>query len=193
MANNRKLGPVGLDAKLDKAQKTVYDKLIGTVTPLRQGIWNGATLNGYPRCEPLQKKGSGTATRKTIEYFNPATQDYEELVYAEANKFFFVLEKAQQADGKDFTHWTANVDLYFMVNSKKLKTAIQHNPDAEIIADVVNIVNNIPDFKVKSIDTKFDEVFRGYDYEMTDTMRPYTYFKLSLVIYPYRIDETNCQ
>lgn len=189
MANNRKSSPVGLDKKIDKAQKTLYDKLIGTTEPLRQGIWNGATLEGYPRCEPLEK--NKTVKRKTIEYFNPGKKDYEEIVYAESNKFFFVLV-GQQAD-KDFTHWTANVDLYFMVNSKKLKPAIPHNPDAEIIADVVKIVNEVPDFKVKSIETKFDEVFRGYDYEITDTMRPYTYFRLSLVVYPYRIDDTNCQ
>lgn len=183
MANLLKTNPVGLDAIIHDTQVEVY-KLATE--------W-GIELTGYPRCYILEKDG-----KKTIESYLQDNDYSNSLIFAEENKFFFVvpndIEKAST------NYYTTTIELYFMLNLKECKPSITHRADEEVRVDVINRLRNVPLVNVTNVIINSDKVFNrynsrislNYEYEYTDDMQPYHYFKLEMEVLPYNINQTSC-
>lgn len=180
--NNLKSNPVGIDVVIHKAQVLIYDKLVGDVG----AIWEGVQLDGYPRCYPLEEDG-----KKGIKFFSP-DKDYKNLIYAEDNKFFFVAESDLQYTSGNY--FNTSIDLYFILNLKLIKPNITHIADEEVIADVYGIVSQVPNITIRKVITDQEKVFRGYDYQITDDMHPYKCFKMEIDVFDFQLDdELTCE
>ena len=184
MANLTKTNPIGLDAVINDIQAKVYNLT---------NQW-GVNLDGYPRCQILKT----TENQKTIEAYL-GNDDYSgSLIFAEYNKFFFLAGESEDRIAGDYFRTT--IELYFMVNLKEIYPDITHRADNEVRTDVLNILNTIPNINVTKVESNSDKVFarfnnrisQNYEYEYTDDMQPYHYFKVLIDVLEYDINQTSC-
>lgn len=187
MANLNKINPVGLDVIIDNIQSVVYS--LGSK-------WN-IELDGYPRCDILQKEFNNSKV-KTIEAYLGNNEYSGSLIFSEENKFFFL--SGESVDRVSGDYYKTTIELYFMVNLKEIYPNIQHRADEEVRVDVLNILNSISGINVVKIESNSDKVFarfnnrisQNYEYEFTDNMHPYHYFKILIDVMEYDINKVSC-
>jgi hypothetical protein len=177
MANNVKINPIGIDAKLHKIQMKLYDKLTAK--------W-GAALEGYPRCYVLDRGGV-----RTIEHFVKKNQYSGNLIVAEQSKFFFIADNDHSK--LDNLLYQTNVSLFFMVDVSKIYPNILHRADNEVLADVMIVLSRCSGMLIKrTIVVDFKKVFQGFRSEMEQNMQPYYCFRIDFTLSPYSINEKIC-
>lgn len=184
MGNLLKTNPIGLDAVINDIQVSVYS--------LRDK-WN-IDLDGFPRCQILQTKEK----QKTIEAYLGNDEYSGSLIFAEENKFFFLAGESEDRVSGDYYRTT--IELYFMINLKEIYPTIAHRADGEVRADVLNILDTIPGVNVVKVESNSDKVFarfnnrisQNYEYEYTDDMQPYHYFKVLIDVLEYDINKISC-
>lgn len=176
MANNLKTSPIGLDAIIAKIQTKLYDKLTA--------LW-GVALEGYPRCYEIKRD-----KKVTIEHFISAN-DYVSLIHVDKNKFFFLSKQDYKQNSN--TTYDTEIELYFIVNLKECKASINHRADEEIRLDVMNVLSTIGNIGIDTkITTNIDDVFKGYDFRVTDDMQPYHCFKITMSINDFKLNQKIC-
>jgi len=177
MANNLKTNPIGLDASIHKVQQKLYDDLVA--------LWS-VSLDGYPRCYEFNSESG----RKTVNWFKSG-KDYEDVIVAERNKFFFTATNDENNTSNDY--YRTNIDLFFIVDTFEIKPNISHRADAEVRADVLGVLSEIPYVKVNTVITDSDKVFNRLDFRSTDDLQPYHCFKINLEVYDYTFNQVaNC-
>lgn len=184
MANLTKTDPAGLDIVIDNIQRKIYD--LSTQ-------WQ-VELDGYPRCQILK----GNNGQKTIEAYLGNDEYSGSLIFAEENKFFFLAGEAVEHVVGDY--YKTVIELYFMVNLEQIYPNIIHRADEEVRIDVLNILTTIPQVNVVKVESNNDKVFarfnnrisQNYEYEYTDDMQPYHYFKILLDVLEYDINAQSC-
>ena len=185
MGNILKTNPIGIDVVVHNAQK----KLIKLADK-----WN-IDLIGYPRCYIL----INATEQKTIEHFEGGIDYSGTLIFAEENKFFFNL--AENVEQVSDSVYSAVLELYFVIDTKKCYPNIKQRADEEVRRDVLNVLNTIPHFgQKKVIVTNIDKVFnrfnnrisKNYEYEYTDDMQGYHCFKVLIPIPSYNLNDKLC-
>lgn len=173
--NYTKENPIGLDAVINQAQIKLYDLAAS---------WNVA-LDVYPRCYSKE-----TDRGRSIETFIGG-KDYKMLNVAEGNKFFFDAENDINQVGNGF--FTTNISLYCVLNLNAVKPDVQHRADAEVWADVMGKLQQVPFFGTADrLITKFNRVFERYDYYQQNDMQPYHCFRIDIPVKSFSIDLTVC-
>lgn len=173
--NYLKASPIGKDALIQMLQVQLYDGLVL--------LW-GDVLNGYGRCYTVSTNG-----RKSIEPYIKK-DEYENLVVAEQNKFFFTAENDEDKVG--MSYYKTTIDLYFMVDVNKIKPNITYRADEEVRNDVLNIIERNVYFETSRVITNIEKVFNKYDFDYTDDMQPYHCFKIELKTVEYNINQNYC-
>ena len=168
--NYRRTERYGIDAVIDKIQTRLYDQL--------DSLWSGR-INGYPRV-----------------YVNPAGQElvvelykgenqYEPILFAEENKFFFI-----QGNAPTFglNNLMANqVSVVFLVNLAEILTGDERN-DEKAHQDVISALQDIliidsitgMEYGVQALSRLISSTFDG-DFNYTD-MQPYHVFFVRLQV-----------
>lgn len=172
--NNLKTNPVGLDAVLHKIQVKLYDKL--------NTKW-GIELNGYPRCYSLKRE-----TKKTIEHFL-GNGEYESLIHAENNKFFFLADGDYTQDS--LNHFNTKVDLYFILNLDDLNYS--QRCDEEVRRDIIGVLSQCTNVgeNIKLV-TGMESIFMGFVRNNIDDIHPYYYFKAIVEIKDFSLNQRLC-
>ncbi len=184
MANLTKTNPVGLDIVIDNIQRKVYEL---------KKEW-AVELDGYPRCQIL-KSNDG---QKTIEAYLGNDEYSGSLIFAEENKFFFLSGESVQKVKNNY--YSTTIELYFIVNLSEIYSNIKHRADEEVRIDVLHVLNTISGINVVKVESNSDKVFarfnnrisQNYEYEYTDDMQPYHYFKVLIDILEYDINAQSC-
>lgn len=184
MPNLTKTNPVGLDIVIDNVQRKVYEL---------SNQW-GVTLDGYPRCQILKSRDG----QKTIEAYLGNDEYSGSLIFAEENKFFFLAGESVERVSGDYFKTT--IELYFMINLEDIFPNILHRADEEARIDVLNVLNTISGINVVKVESNSDKVFarfnnrisQNYEYEYTDDMQPYHYFKVLIDVLEYDINAQSC-
>lgn len=171
--NNLKTNPKGIDAIINRIQVPLYDILTS--------LW-GVSLNSYPRCYIYSENGI-----KDIQHYFK-NKEYESVLYAENNKFFFTAENDLTHEGNNY--YSTTIDLYFIINVEQIKS-LSHRADEECVIDIVNILNENVNCKVTKVSRGFDNVFNRYDYRQIDDLEPYFICKIELSLLPFDIN-TQC-
>lgn len=151
-----KTNPIGIDAEIQGIQEYLYEKL---------NDWN---LEAFGRAEIIDKK-------PRVFY---KKNDYKEILFlsdSENGKFFFVdSEKTKLEEGFLVT----DVDLYFLLDVKKIKPNVNHRADEEIRVEILNYLQK----KYKEIDiTKGQKVLSNFETKLND-MQPYHFLKFSFEV-----------
>lgn len=183
MANLNKINPAGLDVIIDDIQRVMYGL---------KDKW-GILLDGYPRCHILQNEG-----KKTIEAYLGNDEYSGSLVFSEENKFFFLAGESVERVAENY--YKTTIEMYFMLNLDDIYPTILHRADEEVRIDVLNTLNTISGISVVKIESNNDKVFarfnnrisQNYEYEYTDDMQPYHYFKVLIDILEYDINKQSC-
>lgn len=183
MANLNKTNPVGLDVVIDGIQNKVYSLI---------EQWS-IDLTGFPRCHILQRNGN-----KTIEAYLGNDEYSGSLIFSEENKFFFLAGEAVERVADTF--YKTVIELYFMLNLEDIYPDIAHRADEEVRVDVLNVLNSLSGISVIKIESNNDKVFarfnnrisQNYEYEYTDDMQPYHYFKVLIDVLEYDINQQQC-
>lgn len=181
--NKVKENPVGLDALIHDVQTQVYS--LATT-------WN-IDLTGYPRCYILEHNG-----KKTIESYLGDSEYSRSLIFSEENKFFFLNPEDVEKVGSNL--YKTQIELYFIVNLEECKPNVTHRADEEVRNDVLSELSKLPNVKIVKVVHNNDRVFarfnnrvsQNYEYEYTDDMQPYHYFKVILETMPYQLTQTTC-
>lgn len=161
--------PIGIDFVISKIQNRLESKL----------NWSGM-LTIYPKCYPVIRDGL-----KTIEYYYPNGQDYENLITAEQNKCFFVASEVMRK--VDLQNYETELELFFTVDLKEIKNDNVRR-DSEVHNDVLNALKGIPNITAKSLVVRVERVFYGYTYSIEDDMQPYHCFKLVINVDRFKPD-----
>jgi len=170
-----KTNPTGLDAVI----ATVQTKLMTLET-----LW-GVELDGYPRCYPTERNG-----KKGVEHYVGVNEYSGNLIVGERNKFFFTAESRETTT--DFKHYSADCELYFVVDLPQCKPQITHRGDQEVRTDVLFILDNMSGVKVKEVWKDVEDVFNGFDYEYASFMHPKHAFRITFEAIGFFQNQTNC-
>jgi hypothetical protein len=174
--NYVKTNPVGLDSIVNYAMLRLDYLAVKWQT----------NLDIYPRC--YQKVTDGY---RRIEWFDESKGEYEALNVAEGNKFFFMLESDIQQVGNGY--FTTTLQLFGILNLKSIHPETTHRADAEVWADTMNFVNQVPYFgQAERIVTGFDRVFGQYDYQQENDMQPYHCFRIDIPVKEFKLDMETC-
>lgn len=175
--NRLKENPIGLDAVIHKIQVKLYDKL--------NELW-GVELDGYPRCYSIKRE-----VKKTIEHYQ-GSGEYESLIHAEGNKFFFLADADYRQES--LNHFNTKLDLYFILNLEECKKLIVHRADEEVRRDIINIVKTCDNVGENiTIVTGIDSIFMGFQRNNIDDIQPYYYFKAIIDIKDFSLIKTICK
>ena len=171
-----KENPIGVDAVLADVQVRLMDL---------ETTW-GVGIDGYPRCYT----GADKDGNRTINHF-VSGKEYKDLVHAEGNKFFFTCENDLLQVGNGY--FTTTVSLFFIVDLTKCKSGVSHRADAEVWADVADVLNTCPLIgQAERIVFGFYRVFQGYDYQDTADRQPYHYFRVDIPLLEFQLTKTYC-
>lgn len=174
--NRLKENPTGLDAEIHKIQVKLYDKLTR--------LW-GCNLQGYPRCYSLKRQ-----TKKTIEHYI-GKGEYESLIFAERNKFFFLADNDYIQESSN--HFMTKIDLYFIVNLEDVQPYKEHRADEEVRRDIINILLSCGSVKTNiKIVTGIDSIFMGFERNNINDIHPYYYFKAIVEINDFTLNNRLC-
>lgn len=174
--NSLKPTPKGLDVTIQTVQVLLYEKLTN--------LW-GVEINGNGRCYVTHRDG-----RKTIEKYIDQNE-YQNLLVAEENKFFFTAENEVQKVG--YNTYKTRIDLYFIVNITDLKPLVtEYRADEDVRVDVLNVLSESAFVDINRVIVGVENVFNRYEYEITDDMQPYHVFKIELDTVEYNINQNYC-
>jgi hypothetical protein len=111
-----------LDVELDRFQVRIYKRL-----PFEN-------FNGYGRAYLLQKE------KKVVPWTFGQNNDYEKELLTDdsLNGHFFFVEKENSKFAKDTME--TEIEVYFMLDVKKLKPDITHRGDEEVKDDIVRAI-----------------------------------------------------
>jgi flagellar biosynthesis regulator FlbT len=174
--NNLKANPKGLDVLIYGVQNKLYNGLIN--------LWNGIELTGYDRCYLANRNGF-----KSIDYYVSANE-YQNLVVAEENKFFFTAENDIEKVGN--LYYKTTIDLYFILNVNEIKPNIIHRADEEVRQDVLNVIEKIGQVEVLNVVTNIDKIFNRFDFNYLQDVQPYHIFKIELDTHKYHLNQKLC-
>jgi hypothetical protein len=177
--NNTKTNPIGLDAKIQSLQTSLFSQL-NTLW----GLTSPNELDVYGRCYVIEQDGE-----KTVRFFK-TPKEYQIVSVPEKNKFFFLSRAIQKK--VDNLRYETTVELIFLLDVVKLKPNVNHRADVEVQADVELILNQFDNIFVESIETGFENVLRGIKYEQESDMQPYHGFKYNLNMLYNMNDECDC-
>ena len=172
--NYIKENPIGLDVIIDYHQKKLYDSL---------SVKWGVTLDAYPRCYVNLKDG-----KKDIEHYLKKGE-YQSLLFAETNKFFFTAENQLRRTGNK--NYETEIDLYFILNLKDI-TNVNHRGDEEVLKDIINVMDVSPFLRINTIERHYINVFQNYDYVQNDAIQPYFVCRLNLNVIEFDINIKLC-
>ncbi len=182
--NYLKIAPISLDAVIQKLQVFLYDKLVDK--------WS-VSLDGYGRCYPVFNSDTN---KKEIQYFK-SKNDYVNLVVAEQNKFFFTADDTINRVANN--GYKTKINLYFIVDVKKIKDTIQHRADEEVRVDVLSILEKQSFATINNVVIEIDRVFNRYGYTNNnyntsnwDDMQPFHCFRIELDTMVYGLDTQIC-
>ena len=174
--NNLKTNPKGLDVIIYKVQKKLYDKL--------STMWVGVELFGYDRCYLSNRNGV-----KSIDYYI-SDKEYENLIVAEKNKFFFTAENEVKNVG--INYYETSIELYFIVNVSEIKPDVLHRADEEVRKDVLNVLQTMSDTSIDYVVFNTDNVFSKYFFNQVIYLEPYHCFKVVLKVNKYHLNNKLC-
>lgn len=174
--NNLKTNPKGLDVIIYRVQKKLYDKL--------STMWAGVELFGYDRCYLSNRNGV-----KSIDYY-VSDKEYENLIVAEKNKFFFTAENEVKNVG--INYYETSIELYFIVNVSEIKPDILHRADEEVRKDVLNLLQTMSDTSIDYVVFNTDNVFNKYFFNQVIDLEPYHCFKVVLKVNKYHLNNKLC-
>jgi len=174
--NFLKTDPKGLDIVIYGVQKKLYDKLVEK--------WVGIELFGYDRCYISNRNNV-----KSIDYYF-SDKEYESLVVAEKNKFFFTAENQIKHVGVNY--YETSIDLYFILNVSEIKPSVLHRADEEVRQDVLNILQTIKEVTIDYTIFNVDNVFNRYFFNQVIDLEPYHCFKVVLNVNKYHLNNKLC-
>jgi hypothetical protein len=177
--NNTKTNPIGLDAKIQRLQTSLFSQL--------NTLWNltnGAELDAYGRCYVIDQD-----SEKTVRFFK-TPNEYQTVSVAERNKFFFIHRSI--AKKVDTLNYETTLELILIVEVVKLKPTITHRADIEVQADVELILNQFDNVWVESLEIGYENALRGIVYSQPNDMQPYHVFKYNLNVRYNMNEECNC-
>lgn len=177
--NNTKTNPIGLDAKIQRLQTSLFSQL-NTLW----GLTSPNELDAYGRCYVIEQDGERTAR------FFKTPNEYQIVSVAERNKFFFLNRTASKKI--DTIRYETTLELIFLLDVVKLKPNVTHRADIEVQADVELILNQFDNVWVDSIETGFENVLRGMNYDQESDMQPYHGFRYNLKVIYSMNEECNC-
>jgi len=154
-----KTNPIGIDAVVFCVQKA-----------LQKLKW-ADKLNIYPRCYPVIRD-----QLSTIEYYTERI-DYQNLVFAEENKCFFLL--TGDIEKINNLKYSTELELFFTLNLPEI-TGLPDRRDAEVHNDVLAALRSSSMISINRLVTDIADVFNGYSYRIEDDMQPYHCFKVLL-------------
>lgn len=159
--NNLKTNPVGIDLKIDKLQKKIYS------------YFDGFNVEGYPRVYDIENKD------KVIPAHFVSGNDYKDVLLDDKQDAIFFF-KSDGSDNLRGSMMSSDVEIFFMLNLKKLKPSSVHRPDEEIKLELLDVIQR--KLNREQIDiVKGDEVLRGYQTNIRN-MNPYYLLKYSFEI-----------
>jgi len=174
----KKTNQVGIDVEIQKAQTLLHDKLCSS--------W-GADISAYGRVYLLKRK-------ETIvpEVFVGGV-DYKDVLSLDDNRFFFIQSNTSTRISN--TRYECDVDIYFILNLKDVKSSINHRADEEVHRDVEYLLNQTY-FETKSLEIGIDNVISDFKLEDRDNFNisdfePYHIFKYVCSV-KYDISKTGC-
>lgn len=161
MANRLKTNPVGIDIPINQLQTAIYDQL------------NYTNIEGFGRCYLIQDKKQN----KIPANFDQGN-DYTEVLPNDKNgsngHFFFMETEKSKIDGPIAE---TEVDIIFLLNIAKLKPAIAHRADEEVLSDIFGIIEKYKIFNVKEF-VKGPKALEDFDTNLLD-MQPYFFLKIT--------------
>lgn len=169
--------PKGFDIAIDSIQNTLHSKLLT--------LW-GIDLDAYPRCYD-----QNTEKNKGIVHFKGSNDYTQSLIHKEKNKFFFLIKDKYEQNSR--FSYSAECELFFILNLVECKPLIQGRADEEVLIDVLSILKNISyiDYDIKVSRGK-DDIFKGYEKTETIDMQPYHCFKITFTIKDFNVYQKKC-
>ena len=173
-----KTNPSGVDVPIQKVQKLLHSKLLTLY---------GKNIGAYGRAY-LLKRGNIVVPEVFVSNI-----DYKDVLGINENRFFFV--QSNKETKVSIRRFQTDVDIYFILNLKELKSNILHRADEEVHNDIDYILNQT-DFKINSIETGLDNVLSAFNISDNDNFNysdfePYHIFKVSCTV-NYDLSTTKC-
>lgn len=166
--------PIGLDFIIDKIQKKLFNKL--------SAKWK-IQLDAYSRCYVLEDQDG----KRTVEDYQGQNEYSGNLIVSEKNKFFFTAEDSQ--DRVNNSQFETKINLYFILDLRKIYSDLMQRCDSEVLADVVSVLDSSPGInKQYKIVTDYNDVFDSFFYDF-DNIQPYYCFRIEINTLPYSINE----
>lgn len=168
--NNLITNPQGIDFPIQYAQKIIYDDLTA--------LW-GLGLEGYGRVSKNERNDS------VIPELKKQGKEYSGTLLTSSNKFFFI--KGSKSEGLGGNYFKCKVEIYFILDLKKIKPNIAHRADQEVHKDVIHILSKCGfDSITEIIDTDLDTILRdfkgAYGKNKYQDLEPYHIFKVGVGI-----------
>lgn len=196
----KKTKPKGLDAGIAKVRETLADlnTTWGLVNPEDE---NDKTkfLDAYERCYILDK-GEGKGV-----FWYLKDKEYIQVSVGERNKFFFLVRNKPKKI--DRLWHNVEVDIVFILDLSKIEKTeksfsdineevntvqtIEHRADYEVLYDVENLLETIPNVWVINPNMGYEEALQGIKYDQENDMQPYCVFGLRIGI-SYTNEDTCC-
>lgn len=175
MANHLINNPVGIDASIQRLQKSLYDDLGWSKLEMYARIYK-YDIEGKTIPQPYLSNGG---------YLKDAFLNDKN----NAHVFFDVDDVETQIEGPLYE---CKVKIIFMVNLKNLFPGITHRAESECQGKAWDIVYKRKEFKDLNIEKTLKKVFQGYDLsgiQKLDT-HPYHVFAINTKL-RYLINENN--
>jgi hypothetical protein len=174
----KKTNATGIDVPIQKTQTLLHDKL--------NVLW-GINMKAYGRAY-LLKKGKQVLPEVFVNNI-----DYEDVLGLNDNRFFFI--QSNSAKRVSNTRYESDIDIYFIINLKEVKSGITHRADEEVHKDIDYILNQT-DFYINSIETGIDNVINDFKLNERDNFNladfePYHIFKVKCTI-TYDLSKIEC-
>lgn len=168
----------GIDVPIQKAQRLLHSKL--------NDLW-GVDVKAYGRAY-LSKRGKQVLPEVFLN-----GKDYKDVLELEDNRFFFI--QSESSNKISNTRYETDVDIYFILNLKEVKSSVEHRADEEVHKDVDYILNQT-EFVVNSIEVGLDNVINDFKLNDRDNFNfsdfePYHIFKVKCSV-KYDLSKIEC-
>lgn len=169
---------IGIDVPIQKVQRLLYDKL--------SLLW-GVNISAYGRAYLLKRKDN------VLPEVFVSGKDYKDVLSLDDNRFFFV--QSESAKKINSTRYETDIDIYFILNLKEVKSDISHRADEEVHNDV-NYILNQTELDIDSIEVGLDNVIKDFKINNRDNFNfsdfePYHIFKVKCSV-KYDLSKKEC-
>lgn len=174
-----KENPIGLDAKIQGIQTRLYARLID--------LWglDENTFDAYGRVYVKRK------TNKVLPEAYIGRNEYQNVLVAEKNKFFFVARNTINAINA--IQFQTTIELCFILDLSQIKSDIGHRADQEVQLDVKESFRGVDNVNIVSLVTEPNQVFSGFTFNETDNLHPYHVFKYNLNVIYFEDEVCKCK